>query len=59
MSDLVAILLAWALVIGGLGAYGLWTITRGKALAKLVPEDRQRWMTTETTNTETGKGESA
>lgn len=54
MSDLVSIIVAWAIVIGGLGAYGLSVVARGKALAKQVPKSRQRWMTTDTAEQDGG-----
>jgi hypothetical protein len=41
------ILVSWALVLLSVGGYSLRLLVRGRALSRLVPEDRRRWMTTE------------
>ena len=34
---------AWAVVFGGMGAYALVTVVRGRRLSKQVPPEKRRW----------------
>jgi hypothetical protein len=34
---------AWAVVFGGMGAYALATVMRGRRLSKRVPPEKRRW----------------
>ncbi|CAB4599236.1 unannotated protein [freshwater metagenome] len=34
---------SWALVLGGMGAYALVTVVRGRRLSKKVPSEKRRW----------------
>jgi hypothetical protein len=34
---------AWAVVFGGMGAYALITVVRGRRLSKQVPPEKRRW----------------
>ena len=43
MTDAGWILSAWAIVLGGIGAYALRVITRGRSLAKQLPDEDKTW----------------
>ncbi len=43
MTHLEFVIPSWIIVVGGIGSYAMWTIRRGKALSKHVPEDQRRW----------------
>ena len=44
MTHLGYIIAGWGISLGVLGGYGLSVIRRGRAVAKLVPPDRRRWI---------------
>lgn len=43
MSDAGWILGAWAIVLGGIGLYALRVVTRGRSLAKQLPDEDKTW----------------
>lgn len=54
MSNAASIAVAWLAVFGVFGIYLFSILRRTKTVAKLVPAERSRWMTTDadTTNGE-------
>ena len=48
MSNTVSIVVAWGTVFGVFGIYLLSVLKRTRSTAKLIPVERQRWMTTDT-----------
>ncbi len=44
MSYVIA---GWIVGVGSISAYALRLAVQGRRLSKLVPADRQRWMTTD------------
>jgi hypothetical protein len=34
----------YLVTFGGLGAYAVWILVRGRRLSAKVPEERRRWM---------------
>ena len=47
MTHLGYLIAGWGIGLGSLGIYGLRVLHRGRTLAGQVPEDRQRWMSTD------------
>jgi hypothetical protein len=43
MTDAGWILSAWVIVLGGIGAYALRVIARGRSLAKQLPDEDKTW----------------
>ena len=37
------VIAAWVIVFGGLGAYSVRTILRGRSTSKQVPPEKRRW----------------
>lgn len=44
MDDAVFVLSAWGVTAVALAAYALRVLSRGRRLARRVPEERRRWM---------------
>jgi len=47
MTHLGYLLVGWGVSLGAVGMYSLSLIRRGRSLARRVPAERRRWMTTE------------
>ncbi len=47
MTHLGYLLVGWGVSLGVVGLYSLSLVRRGRSLAKRVPADRRRWMTSE------------
>ena len=45
MTHIGYLIAGWGIGLGTLGAYGWSVVRRGRALARRVPAERQRWMT--------------
>ena len=48
MTHLGYIIAGWGISLGVLGGYAISVIRRGRAVSRLVPEDRRRWIDSET-----------
>ena len=47
MTHLGYLVAGWSIGLGTIGVYGWSVVRRARAAARLVPADRQRWMTTD------------
>ncbi|MCU0309688.1 MAG: hypothetical protein MUE36_01935 [Acidimicrobiales bacterium] len=44
MSDMwVYVIVAWIVVLGGLGVYAWTIVSRGRRLSRIVPPEDRRW----------------
>lgn len=43
MTDVGFVAAGWIITLGGLGAYALVTLRRGRRLSRVVPPEERRW----------------